>query len=196
MKLISRGAEAEIYSDGQVIIKKRVEKAYRLKQLDDSIRNSRTKREAKILEKLPPDVPHPKLLSQSQFEIRMENIDGKKVRDILEKNMGICKQIGEKVALMHNSGIIHGDLTTSNMIFHKDTVYLIDFGLSFFSVHVEDKAVDLHLMRQALESKHYTIAEKAFKQMMQGYQSKAHDFEEIEIRYKQVELRGRNKAKF
>ena len=43
---------------------------------------------------------------------------------------------------------------TNDMIYDKK-IYLIDFGLSLYSNKPEDKAVDLHLLKQALESKHY-----------------------------------------
>ena len=163
MKLISIGAEAKIYLDNDVIIKKRLSKNYRLKDVDDKLRKFRTRREAKILEKLPSEILGPKLISvdDKNMEIKMTYVRGQKVRDILENNIDICKEIGEKLALMHNSKIIHGDLTTSNMIYDKQ-LFFIDFGLSYFSQKIEDKAVDLHLLRQALESKHYKIYDKAF----------------------------------
>ena len=95
----------------------------------------------------------------------MEFIDGKKLSDSLESQdyKKICKQIAENITKMHNSGIIHGDLTTSNMIFKNNQVYFIDFGLAFHSSKVEDKAVDLHLLKQALEAKHFTIWKNASK---------------------------------
>ncbi len=97
---------------------------------------------------------------------------------------------------MHNKDIIHGDLTTSNMIYYNYKVYFIDFGLSFFSEKTEDKAVDLHLLRQAIDSKHYKVYEKAFYLILKGYISKAKSSKEIIKRFEIVELRGRNKAKF
>lgn len=198
MKRISGGAEAEIYLDGSKIIKKRIPKSYRIKEIDVPLRKTRTRKEAKILEKLPKEVLHPSLIKMDDTEmnIEMDFIPGDKVRDILDKKLDICEEIGEKIALMHNSGIVHGDLTTSNMILCKGKVYLIDFGLSYFTDKIEDMAVDLHLLKQALESKHYKIFEKAFKLMMEGYKSKSKNYSEIKKRFDIVELRGRNKAKF
>jgi TP53 regulating kinase and related kinases len=147
---------------------------------------------------MPKDIPHPSLLriDDKNMNIEMSYIKGQKVRDMLDNNLHICSEIGEKIALMHNSGIIHGDLTTSNMIYNDAKVYFIDFGLSFFSEKTEDKAVDLHLLKQALESKHYKVFEKAFDSVMKGYKSKSNNFIDIKKRFDQVELRGRNKAKF
>jgi TP53 regulating kinase-like protein len=198
MELISKGAEAEIYLDKEKIVKKRVKKNYRLSELDLSLRKSRAKREAKILEKLPKEVCHPSLLKldERNMDIEMSYIKGEKVRDVLDKNLAVCKEIGEKVGLMHNSGIVHGDLTTSNMMVSDEKVFLIDFGLSFFSDKIEDKAVDLHLFRQALESKHYKVAGDAFKNFIMGYKSKCKNADDIIERFEEVEMRGRNKAKY
>ncbi|MEM4397554.1 MAG: KEOPS complex kinase/ATPase Bud32 [Candidatus Woesearchaeota archaeon] len=171
-EFISKGAEAEIYlkvdekTNEKKIIKKRIQKSYRIKEIDESLRKFRTKREAKILEKL--SIPKPRLLKLDEKEatIEMEFIEGKKVKEILEKDNftnHLSKEIGNLIAEMHNKNIIHGDLTTSNMIYNEKEkkIYFIDFGLSFFSEKIEDKAVDLHLLKQALESKHSKIYEKA-----------------------------------
>ncbi|MFC1723924.1 lipopolysaccharide kinase InaA family protein, partial [Nanoarchaeota archaeon] len=106
-------------------------------------------------------------------------------------------EIGEKVGLMHNNGIIHQDLTTSNMIMHseKKKVFLIDFGLSFFSVKEEDKAVDLHLLRRAVESRHHEIVEECFSSFVDGYKKTCLDAELVLKRLEKVESRGRNKGK-
>ena len=123
----------------------------------------------------------------------MNFIKGDKIRDVLNKKPELAEEIGEKVAAIHNAGIIHGDLTTSNMIL-KNEIYFIDFGLSFFSEKIEDKAVDIHLFKQALESKHYKIWEKAFKYFLKGY-NKAKNYKQIMERFKIVEARGRYKKK-
>ena len=196
MNKLSQGAEAIIYLDKD-IIKDRIKKNYRIKEIDEPLRKFRTKREAKILEKLAAiDFPAPKLIKLDKYNLRMENIKGKKVRDVLEKKdyIKISKEIGEKLAILHNNHIIHGDLTTSNMILEKE-IYFIDFGLSFFSHKIEDMAVDLHLLKQALESKHFRIWEKCFNAALKSYKQYADNSEEILKRLDQVEGRGRNKGK-
>jgi len=194
MEKIAQGAEATIYLAKDKIVKKRIPKKYRLKQLDNALRKFRTRREAKFIDKLP--IAGPKLIKvdDKNMVIEMEHIKGDKVRDILDKNLNLCKEIGKKVAILHNNGMIHGDLTTSNMILNKE-IYFIDFGLSFFSHKIEDKAVDLHLLRQALESKHYKVFEKAFKLVLDGYKEKADNYKEIINRFEKVEKRGRYKLK-
>ena len=102
------------------------------------------------------------------------------------------KEIGRKVGILHQNEIIHGDLTTSNMILGSE-IYFIDFGLSFFSTKIEDMAVDLHLLKQALESKHYEIFEKCFSAVLSGYDHPKR--KEILTRFNTVEARGRNKLK-
>jgi len=197
MKKIAQGAEAIIYLD-ENIIKDRIKKSYRLKEIDEKLRKFRTKREAKVLEKLSAiNFPCPKLIhSDSKEIIEMEHIEGPKLRDIIEKNdyLKLSKELGKKIAIMHNNNIIHGDLTTSNMLLNKE-IYFIDFGLSFFSHKTEDKAVDLHLLKQALDSKHYKIFEKCFKEVLKSYKKECVNGEEVITRLEKVESRGRYKGK-
>jgi TP53 regulating kinase-like protein len=72
-------------------------------------------------------------------------------------------------------------------------LYFIDFGLSFNSHKIEDKAVDIHLFKQALESKHYKIADSAYREFIKAYNPK--DKKEILGRLAIVEQRGRYKEK-
>jgi len=189
-KLIAQGAEAKLYQENNLLVKDRIRKTYRIPEIDEKLRKSRTKREAKVLEKLKGiDFPAPKLLKVDEKIIEMDFIKGNKVRDI-----NLSKEIGEKLAILHNNEIIHGDLTTSNMILEKE-IYFIDFGLSFFSKRVEDKAVDLHLFRQALESRHYKVWEKCFGAFLKEYKKRATEISEILTRFEAVESRGRNKGK-
>ena len=191
MEKIAQGAEAVIYLDDNVIIKERFEKKYRLTEIDSSLRKFRTKREAKVLQKLE-NFPVPKVLEVSKTTIKMELIPGEKVRDIITETnyVKIGQEIGQKVAQLHNMDIVHNDLTTSNMIFNKE-IYFIDFGLSFFSDKAEHKAVDLYLLQRALESKHYQF--NIFEHVLKSYNK--HALQDISKRFTQVSLRGRNKAK-
>jgi Kae1-associated kinase Bud32 len=199
MEKIGAGAEAIIYFEKNKAVKERIKKSYRIKRIDERLRKFRTRRETKILEKLRSiDFSIPKLIlsDDKNMVIEMEYLKGKKLRDILDnKNCEkLCTEIGEKIAMLHNNDIIHGDLTTSNMIF-KDEIYFIDFGLSFFSDKTEDKAVDLHLLKQALESKHHEIFDTAFKAVLKGYKNKNKRYCETVKRLEKVESRGRYKGK-
>ncbi len=198
MERIGDGAEAVIYKDINVI-KERVKKSYRHKDIDDKLRKFRTRRESKVLEKLKAlDFPAPRLIKSDdkEMKIEMDFIGGPKLRDKLEPDdyKKLCKEIGKLVARMHNNNIIHGDLTTSNMILDHEGIVFIDFGLSFFSHRVEDRAVDIHLFKQALESKHYRIFEDGWKEFLKGYKA-CKMYNEVLERFEKVELRGRNKHK-
>ena len=194
-QIIQQGAEAIIYKIGNKVVKDRIPKKYRIPELDNKLRLRRTKSEGKILNKLSKIIDCPKLLADpgSGRMIHMQYLPGKKLSESLEKlnYKEIAKQIGENITKIHNQDIIHGDLTTSNMIFHKNKTYFIDFGLGFHSHKVEDKAVDLHLIQQALNAKHHTIAEEVFKIILKNYKSEKSDL--IIERIKVIEKRGRYK---
>jgi TP53 regulating kinase-like protein len=198
MERIGDGAEAVIYRDGDTAVKERIRKGYRIIEIDERLRKFRTRREAKLIEKVGKLGFGPRFIDSDEknMKIRMGFIDGRKVRDIIDQNnlKRLCQEIGKGVAELHNNKIIHSDLTTSNMIF-KDKIYFIDFGLSFESAKVEDKAVDLHLLRQALESKHHELYEQAFKEVMDSYMQHAKDAAEVQERFSVVEKRGRYKSK-
>ena len=201
MKKISQGAEAIIYLDNGKVIKERISKSYRHPELDLKIRKKKTRFEARLLERARAIVPAPKVLKSCDrtMKIEMEHIEGEKLRDLVktisaEERKSIFKEVGTSVAKLHNADIIHGDLTTSNMIFNGK-VHFIDFGLGFISPKPEDKAVDLHLLKQALQSKHHEHFEECFKAVLEGYSSELKDFKKLHERFKKVESRGRYKAK-
>lgn len=203
-KTIFQGAEALILLNKNIIIKKRVKKSYRISKLDEKIRKLRTRSETKLLEKASKIIPVPKIISinEKSKEILMELIKGKKLSDQLEnfsekQQSEIFRQIGKNIAKLHDSDIIHGDLTTSNMILNEKEkkVYFVDFGLGFFSSKIEDKAVDLHLLKQALEAKHFTNWEKLFDEVMKEYKI-SKDCKQVFERLKEVERRGRYKDKY
>jgi TP53 regulating kinase-like protein len=198
MTLIAQGAEGKLFRRGDLLVKRRVSKGYRVKELDCELRRSRTRKEGKLLEKLSGlGIAAPGLVSVSDksMEIKMEYIDGKRLSQHLSsRNMAsICPKIGEAVARLHQNNIIHGDVTTSNMILKGDVLYLIDFGLSFHSTKIEDRAVELHVLKQALQSKHHQIWEKGFKLVEKAYRKHCKQAGDVLNRLEQVESRGRYK---
>ncbi|MCK4589046.1 MAG: Kae1-associated serine/threonine protein kinase [Nanoarchaeota archaeon] len=213
MKQIAQGAEAVLYQTKNSIIKDRLPKTYRHPHIDSQLRKFRTKREAKVIQKLKQlNFPAPNLIKVENQIIEMQHIPGKKVRDIFNKNYKkLAAEIGKKLAILHQNHIIHGDLTTSNMIlgnrkfpssenqddfllFNKE-IYFIDFGLSFFSERNEDKAVDLHLLERAMESKHFQVYPDCFKLALKSYQKHYPDAKQVLNRLETVKSRGRNKNK-
>jgi Kae1-associated kinase Bud32 len=195
-KILYQGAEANIYLENGFLVKERVVKGYRLKEIDDKIRKQRTRAETKILEKASKIISCPKPLeSKDKDKILMPFIEGKKLSDSLDslKNASeVCKKIGENLSKLHDAGIIHGDLTTSNMIVKGKEVYFIDFGLGFHSDRIEDRAVDLHLIKQALDAKHFKNSEKFYNFILEGYKI-SKNFNKVLIQLKKVESRGRYK---
>ena len=197
MEKIAQGAEAIIYKNGNSVIKERVVKSYRLPSIDARLRKFRTRREAKVIDKLNSiGICAPKLVSMcdKDMKIEMEFLDGEKLRDCLHKNhLKYSYEIGKIIAKVHENNIIHGDLTTSNMILRTNELHLIDFGLSFFSHKVEDKAVDLHLLDRALASKHNKVYGESFAEVLRAYRENYPDAELVLKRLETVAKRGRNK---
>jgi TP53 regulating kinase and related kinases len=196
--VLAQGAEAKIVLSDNFVIKDRISKSYRIKEIDDKIRKQRTKAEAKLLEKASKIINSPKpFLVPDFYQIKMPFIEGKKLSENLDsfplgKQKEICKTIGEEIAKLHDADIIHGDLTTSNMILVKDKIFLIDFGLGYISRKIEDKAVDLHLLKQALEAKHFRNWKELFEAVEKGYKNEK-ESQKILERLKAVEKRGRYK---
>jgi Kae1-associated kinase Bud32 len=202
-KIIAQGAEAIISLDTsqKTITKNRISKSYRLPSLDKKIRARRTKSEAKNLERASPFIPVPKVISSNNSDLlEIEHIEGLKLSehlDSLKDKLEVSETIGKHIALLHNNNIIHGDLTTSNMILRPDNkLFFIDFGLSFHSTKIEDKAVDLHLIKQALEAKHNQCFEDCFKAITKAYTKHSTQSKEILNRLEKVEQRGRYKGNY
>lgn len=343
-KIMAQGAEAVLIKKGGVLVKRRVKKGYRILELDEKIRKLRTRSESKLLEKAEKVVPTPRVLKvdEKTTEIDMEFISGLKLSENLDdlKNwQEVCEFIGKNIAKLHDIGIVHGDLTTSNMIWQekknellpskklekqlaelkklnlpknefaifgsgplairgikdaddldiivkpklwkmlakkypvkdatyerevwieignidilknwkpwfedsdklieeadiidgvrfvklehviswkksfnrdKDQVdikstenylknsgsgklYFIDFGLGFANARVEDKAVDLYLIKEALEAKHFLNFDKFFERVLESYKKSSKNADEVLKRLSMVEKRGRYKQNY
>lgn len=201
-QIISAGAEALIKKKGNKIIKERISKSYRHPELDKQIIKKRTKAETKILKRASEIIPAPKPEEQTlENIITMPEIKGDKLSQELDNypeklQEEIMFQIGQSISKLHQEGIIHGDLTTSNMIYVKkeNKVYFIDFGLGFLNGKYEDKGVDIHLLKQALEAKHFKNWKTLFKEFEIGYRSiNPKEAEKVFDRMKAIEKRGRYK---
>ncbi len=197
--MISKGAEASIYLSSGKIRKERISKAYRVKALDEMLRKTRTKREARLLSLARrAGVATPFVLDVDNFDatIEMSYIQGEKLKNVLNKvssaeRKKICREIGRCAAKLHSMGVIHGDLTTSNLILSKGKIFFIDFGLGEMSEAVEDKGVDLLVFKRALRSTHYKHEKECFDAFIQGYREKYRKHEEVLERLRVIEHRGR-----
>ena len=204
--LIKKGAEASLYladwHDRKVIIKKRLPKKYRLPKLDDQIKTYRTNHEPQLIhEAKKAGVPTPAvfLVDVKSATIIMEFTEGKQVKHLLDKisrseRYRLCLKIGELIGRLHDYGIIHGDLTTSNMIQNVEgKIVFVDFGLGEKNKEQEARGVDLHLMKRALQSTHFRFAKECFSAVIEGY-SKVLDVETVKNvldKIKEIEGRGR-----
>lgn len=199
MKLISQGAEAKIFLNEKenLIIKNRTPKLYRIPELDKKIIKQRTKAERKLLEKASKIIFAPNPLPSKEINIiKMPFVNGKKLSNFLnnfplKKQKEIMEKAGKSIAELHKNDIIHGDLTTSNMILKEENIFFIDFGLGYISKKIEDKAVDLHLLKQALEAKHFVHWKELFQKFQEVYSKNYSEFHKVFERMNAIEKRGR-----
>jgi Kae1-associated kinase Bud32 len=189
--IIARGAEAIIKKEDSFIIKERIKKGYRVKEIDEKIRRKRTKLEARIMrEARRIGINVPQIIEENEFSIKMEYVDGKVLRNV-EIDEKIIKEIAKIIALLHQKNIIHGDLTTSNFILKDDKIYLIDFGLSKFSNKIEDKAEDLLVFFYTLKGVHYDVFEKYWKVFEEEYCNNYSEGKKVLKRMCEILKRGR-----
>jgi TP53 regulating kinase-like protein len=203
-RLIAKGAEADIFlkewNGKQVLVKQRNPKKYRHPELDKQLRSSRTIHEANIIHRAKwAGVPTPLLyqVDPKNAIIIMEYVDGEKIRDIVNKiknkeRFSLFKNIGKLAGILHKTGIIHGDLTTSNIIKQDERIVMIDFGLAENSIEIEKKGVDLNLMNRMLSSTHYNHKDILLKAFKIGYKEIMHEEAgEVLIRMEEIAKRGR-----
>ena len=95
---------------------------------------------------------------------------------------------------MELNKIIHGDLTTSNMILNENgNIFFIDFGLAEYSNELEKRGIDLLIMKRAFYSTHYSYAGKCFKAVTEGYAKEMGEevYSEVIERVNKIARRGR-----
>jgi len=205
LALLKKGAEARIYlacwHGKKAVLKKRVPKIYRHRQLDETIRSYRTIHEALLIHEAKkagvraPQIYHVNLKDTT---IVMEFIEGQQAKTMLaslkrEQRKELCLKIGQAIGRLHAYGIVHGDLTTSNIILNGEEIVLVDFGLGSKSLQLEDRGVDLHLMKRALQSTHYQFAKECFENIISGYTEVMgkNDTEKVVEKIAEIERRGR-----
>lgn len=205
--ILAKGAESDIleksYLGEDAILKKRVSKSYRVKEIDNKIRKMRTKSESKLISDIKTcGVKSPVLfdVNLEDESILMEKIHGNLVKDIMdslssEDRFNLAKKIGYNIGLMHNKDIIHGDITSSNMMVDDEGNFVFfDFGLGSYSDLVEDKATDLLVLKKSFQSIDYEIANETFDWILDGYiDSYEDDLNKNMIlnKIKEIESRGR-----
>ncbi len=205
--ILAKGAESDIleksYLGEDAILKKRVSKSYRVKEIDNKIRKMRTKSESKLISDIKTcGVKSPVLfdVNLEDESILMEKIHGNLVKDIMDSlssddRFNLAKKIGYNIGLMHNKDIIHGDITSSNMMVDDEGNFVfLDFGLGSYSDLVEDKATDLLVLKKSFQSIDYEIANETFDWILDGYIGSYEDDlnkNMILNKIKEIESRGR-----
>jgi len=204
--LMKKGAEANLYlvdwHGRKAVLKKRLPKEYRPKMLDEQIRVYRTIHEPQLMhEAKRAGVPTPIifLVDHKSKTIVMEYIEGKQVKQMLNEvsksqRQSLCFRIGELIGRLHEYGIVHGDLTTSNLILRSEgKIFFLDFGLGDKTKELEARGVDLHLMKRALQSTHYKFADECFESAIMGYSTVLgpETSENVLEKIKEIEKRGR-----
>lgn len=186
MKIVGKGAEAIVFKRKAALVKKRLRKAYRHPELDERLRNERTRKEAKILSRANSSkINSPQLLGtdEKKKEIAFSEIRGRQAKNT-PLTEGILEEIGIQLALLHNAGISHGDFTTSNVMISKGKPFLIDFGFGEFTNNVEQLATDLVLFQK-------TVSQEQFDFFLKGYSAKANNASAVLGRMHAINQRGR-----
>ena len=199
---IGRGAEAVVthceYLGRSAVVKTRPMKGYRHPDLDRHIRTVRTKNEVRVMrESRMAGVRTPVIydVDLEKCSITMEFIKGESVKSILdshpERTEEICAKIGALVARLHNGGVSHGDLTTSNMIVTDDSeICLIDLSLGSTKIDIEDMGVDIRLMERAFTSAHSGLSD-AFSKVMDSYRANMPIAEKVMAKVEEIKGRAR-----
>ena len=199
--LLKRGAEAELrrttYLGREAVEKSRVPKGYRLPALDEGLRRGRIRTEARLMgEARAAGVEVPILydIDLAENKLVMEFVDGPTAKAVLDKGgkpaLAVCRKIGEAIARLHVADIVHGDLTTSNMILRDGRLVMIDFSLGERTRSVESKGVDLRLLKEALTSAHARGPEY-FEAVARAYRRRYPKAAEVLAKVTEIEERGR-----
>uniref|UniRef100_A0A453G2J0 non-specific serine/threonine protein kinase n=2 Tax=Aegilops tauschii subsp. strangulata TaxID=200361 RepID=A0A453G2J0_AEGTS len=210
--LLKQGAEGRVFVSTFVgrkcVIKERFSKKYRHPVLDSKLTLKRLNAEARCMTKARRlGVPTPVLYAVDPLPhtLTFEYVDGLCVKDILlgfgsngineERLNDIATQIGNAVGKLHDGGLVHGDLTTSNMMIKNSTnqLVLIDFGLSFTSTIPEDKAVDLYVLERALISMHSSCGD-VMEKILAAYRKASRQWCATTNKLAQVRQRGRKRT--
>ncbi|KAF5200173.1 EKC/KEOPS complex subunit bud32 [Thalictrum thalictroides] len=210
--LLKQGAEARVFESTFVgrrsVVKERFSKKYRHPSLDSKLTLKRLNAEARCMTKarrLGVCTPVLYAVDPVLHSLTFEYVVGPAVKDVFlefglhgineEQMDNIARQIGDAIAKIHDGGLIHGDLTTSNMLLRSgnNQLVLIDFGLSFTSTLPEDKAVDLYVLERALLSMHSSCG-NVMDRILAAYRKSSKQWSATLNKLAQVRQRGRKRT--
>jgi bifunctional N6-L-threonylcarbamoyladenine synthase / protein kinase Bud32 len=189
---LKRGAEAVITFTGNTAVKRRVSKRYRVSALDKHLIAERTRAEARLLAAARKGgVPTPVISDITGDALAMEYVDGPLLTGNISETT--IQEAGRMVGRLHTAGIMHGDLTTSNMVLRNSDrkCVLIDFGLSLVTPEIEQRGVDIHVFFQTLESTVPEQAELLKTAFIAGYTETFDGAADVIRREHEIRLRGR-----
>lgn len=199
IRTLYQGAEAIVdlceWMGIRVVVKTRIRKGYRVRELDESIRKSRTLREASFLnsaKKAGVETPFVYHVNPIEGWIIMSYVEGENLRNLQYSSVfpNLVNRLGIIVGRLHSASIVHGDLTPANVILSDNKLTLIDFGLGEYSNEVEKKAEDIYTLISSLAPipDHETLV----KLFLEGYKSSAGESAiKVEERVKEIGKRGR-----
>jgi TP53 regulating kinase-like protein len=185
LKLLYRGAEADVFKGEwcgvPAVFKMRKPLPYRLPELDLMIRSQRTVHEAMIIHQSKlagVSAPYLFYLSPGEALLVMQYLEGERLKTVLldpalgrQRLDALGEAVGTSIARLHLAGIMHGDLTTNNVIVRGGDLSLIDFGLAIRSQKLEDHAVDLRLIKETMTGAHHKISKRFMQSLLSGYAS-------------------------
>lgn len=220
--IFKQGAEALLYLskyNGETcLVKERFVKKYRYSELDTQLTKERIRAECRQIARCglvgvrAPKIYHSDLIDRKIYMEYFENattvkdfittlLPQKELVDEIEK---LGRIIGANIGKMHANGIIHGDLTTSNMILspvvsenpNDYEFVIIDFGLSRQHPSNEDKGVDLYVLERAMISTHSNVPH-LFNIILDSYkENNPKNCYDAIRKYEEVRSRGRKRTMF
>jgi Kae1-associated kinase Bud32 len=196
VRLFRKGAEADLYCGEGRLVKERVGKAYRIPELDIRLRRQRTRREARNLgwaAECGVKVPKVAAFDEKACTIEMELVEGELAKDAFERGENVAalsQEIGRVLRRLHDGGLVHNDLTTSNLIVSAGGVCVIDFGLSYRTTRLEDKAMDLVVFKKSILATHTGKAGEIWEGLIAGYKPDKETSKRVETIEKRVRYRG------
>ena len=208
--VLSQGAEAIIYSTAEAgrptVTKHRFRKRYRHPELDAALTATRLKQEVRSIlraRRLGVRAPVFTRVDVVRSLLVMQRIDGKTTKEAFlggelgeQRKHEVARELGRMIATLHDGDLIHGDLTTSNVMIEETTgnVILIDFGLSQLSTLVEDKAVDLYVLERSFRSAHPLDGDELLESLLSSYKTCSKKWCSTMNRLADVRLRGRKRS--